>query len=137
MSGSRQFSVEQSSVRQGRRLTIELVPECRQPGRGVLRPSDRRVADLDEEPDTFTFETTEVPIGSYTLAVDCGSGLTMQTDLLVFRQNGAERGGANSVVMATSVGLGSAAALLGLPGLLAAPSARRRDSFLDDLVDER
>ncbi|MEM9614561.1 MAG: hypothetical protein AAGA59_16595 [Actinomycetota bacterium] len=107
-----------TSVRQGQGLTFAVPADCADPQFGTLDPANKVIVDADVNPLTFTVPTADLELGSYLLNVACQNGLTVQSDMMVFRQNGAKRGGAASVLTAGSVGLGSAAALIGLPGSL-------------------
>lgn len=114
-----------TSVRQGQALTFAVPPDCTDPQFGTLDPANKVIVDADVNPVTFTVQTSDLELGSYLLNVECQNGLTVQSDMMVFRQNGAKRGGAASVLTAGSLGLGSAVALVGLPGSLGGNRRRR------------
>ena len=121
------LALTDSSSRQGGRATVDLGVGCVGATKGQVG-GDRIVLDVDDDPTTFSFPATDLELGTYSMIVDCGQGLMARSRLLIFRQNGAQRGGANSVVVVTSVGLGSTVVLFGLPAL-APPAgivARRR-----------
>ncbi|MCP3987536.1 MAG: hypothetical protein GY724_00555 [Actinomycetia bacterium] len=79
----------------------------------------RAIVDRDLDSTTFSFATSNLELGTYRLVVDCGRAVSVSSEIMIFRQNGAERGGANSVVLVTSIGFGSTVALFGLPALIA------------------
>ncbi len=116
-----------TSVRQGGSLTFAVPGNCPNPVLGTLDPTGTVLADGDDRPGTFTIDATGLRLGSYLLSVQCENGLTVQSEVMVFRQNGATRGGANSVAAAGAVGLGSALALVGIPGPTQPPMRRRPD----------
>jgi hypothetical protein len=111
------------STPQGRQATIDLDPDCPGATAGKLvtttgqRPTP--LVDTDLDASTFSFATGELDLGRYRLIVDCGQDTSVSPEIMIFRQNGAERGGANSIVLVTSVGFGSTVALFGLPALIA------------------
>ncbi|MEL7155882.1 MAG: hypothetical protein AAFN30_04705, partial [Actinomycetota bacterium] len=111
-----------TSVRRGRNLTFAVPTDCVDPQFGTIDPGNEVIVDADVDPNTFTVQTQALTLGSYLLNVECQNGVGVQSEMMVFRQNGAKRGGATSVVTAGTVGLGSAVALVGLPGALLPPS---------------
>lgn len=117
-----------TSVRHGRSLTFAVPDDCVDPQFGTLDPGNEVIVDADVDPRTFTVQTAGLRLGSYLLNVECQNAVGVQSEMMIFRQNGAKRGGASSVVTAGTLGLGSAIALVGLPGALAGPTRRRSTS---------
>jgi hypothetical protein len=89
---------------------------------------DRYLDDLDDDPATFTIDTAGLPPRTYQLVFECEDGGLGSAELFVYRQTGAERGGAESVVLATGVGLLAAITFGGFGGLppIVGEETRRR-----------
>lgn len=122
---SRQPEIEQISVKQGHQATFSLGTSCPGETTGRLNDGDQIREDLDDEPDRFTF-AADFDVGTHLVDIACGSQPVLRHQLMVFRQTGARRGGATSVVTGTAVGLGSALLLIGLPEMLAPIGRRHR-----------
>ena len=143
-----------ASVHQGRTAVLPLDATCADASTArLIDPAStastanpaggRPLIDGDDDPTSFSFATTDLALGTYGVVIDCGQGRSIQSNVLLFRQNGAERGGANSIVVASSIGLGSTFALLGLPAMLSPLAAsgslggrrRVRDHYVDRFGD--
>lgn len=118
--------VRRASVRQGQQASLELGSDCEDATTVHFADEDQPRRDLDDERGLLTVSSADLEVGTHRLIVDCGSGQPVEHQLTVFRQTGARRGGAASVVTGGVVGLGSSALLLGLPGLVAPLISRRR-----------
>jgi len=126
--GGQQLTLAGVSSLQGRRNVIGLAEECSGTDRAQIDGFELPVADVDTNPATFTLDAAGLDLGTRTITFDCGDDVEAAFDLLVYRQNGAERGGANSIAIATAVGLASLVALFGLPAVFGEPvPVRRRD----------
>ncbi len=115
-----------ASSRQGSRLLFHLVPECSDSPVATSDSMSQPLPDFDQDRSTFTVDTTGFELGTHVIHFDCSGGLTAQANLLIFRQNGAERGEANSIVLAGGIGLASTAAVVGLPTVGSPRPGRRR-----------
>ena len=112
----------------GLQLVLHPVPECADTVRADVEPEAVALADLDHDPATFTIDTSALGLGPHLVRLDCSAGVTAQTNVEVYRQTGAARGEADSIVLAGGMGLASAAAVVGLPAipLVTLRSRRRR-----------
>jgi hypothetical protein len=81
------------------------------------------LADVDNDPDTFTVDTHQLDVGPHTVHLVCQGQVAAQARVVVYRQNGAARGEASSIALAGGVGLASMTVLVGRP---APPGVRRR-----------
>jgi len=116
---------EMSSARQGSPARIRLRRDCRGAGSGQV-VGGVQMSDIDDDPLTFSFSTRGLELGTHQLVFNCPDGPSLPSKLLIFRQNGGERGEANSTVLLTTVGLASTAASVALPTLVQPMSGGQR-----------
>lgn len=114
--------------RLGRPALIPLATECDGVTSARFEGSDIALEDLDADPATFTVDTGGLDLGTRTVRFECGAGIEATFDLFLYRQNGAARGGANSIATASALGLGSLVLWFGLPAVLVEVDRRRRRS---------
>ncbi len=117
-------------ARGGDPLALDLPAGCPDVTRVVATPTDtadgggpvRLTRLTSADPAIVVVDTTKLAVGTHLLQLDCGTGSPARATVSIFRQNGAARGEANSIVLAGGMGLASMAALVGRPG----PFNRRR-----------
>ncbi|MGF1596934.1 MAG: hypothetical protein ACFCVK_08365 [Acidimicrobiales bacterium] len=101
---------------QGRPATFDLLPQCAGVGLATADGADGPLLDVDQDPDTFTIDTGVLDLGTYLVSFDCGE-TTAAAKLFVYRQNGAQRGGANSIVTIAGLALAGGVGLVTVPSL--------------------
>lgn len=75
------------------------------------------LVDHDADPSLVAIDTGRLPPRTYQVSVECGGGVRAVGRLFVYRQTGARRGEARSVLLVSAVALVAVLALRGRAGL--------------------